>query len=313
MFSVSWCSAYLFHHLSLPESGQERGLKKKGLLASRWQHEKILSSPSPKDTESTAICESMSSEKNLKTNGVTLSHQINNKGTTSQWIWEAETQSCHKHHPFLHRLTHYQVGAQSPELLPEEQRVYSHLTLSTPTFKTSTWQLSPRNIWLWRPTGITSMSMAVWGTSRRPVCRFMCPRAQHRSSPLKNFQISWKGDSVPNFKALVWGPEACWVTLWGLRLVEIVLLLSLCLAKTSRCHLFFSFFLFPFFPPFHSSPAGAIFMIQLVGTIFQALLLLVEASGAIFFFLFISIFFLFSFLFFPFFGKYHLCSPPLSF
>lgn len=105
-------------------------------------------------------------------------------------------------------------------------------TTGTPTFKTSTWEKSLKNVWLWRPTGLASQRPMVYGELRTalkgPTYRLTGPKPQGRSSPLKSVQCLHERGSFTNLKALVWGTGACWDALWGRTLVGTIFLISLC-------------------------------------------------------------------------------------
>lgn len=86
-------------------------------------------------------------------------------------------------------------------------------TLGTLTFKTSTLQRSPHNIWPWRPMRPSPMRpTGLWGLrngSERPPHRLSRPCAQHESSPLKSAQTPCERHFFLNCEASVCGAGAC--------------------------------------------------------------------------------------------------------
>ena len=78
---------------------------------------------SHRQTEYTQRHEKISSGKNIKTDGTTPSHWAKERESSSKWVEKAKTQSLLNPTPGM--ASQNWEGTQSPELIPEEQRVYT--------------------------------------------------------------------------------------------------------------------------------------------------------------------------------------------
>lgn len=138
------------------------------------------------------------------------------KRATSRWVGEAEAQSCKEPHT---QCSDAQLGGTSQIWNFSLRSECSMPNIRDPTLRTCTRETCPQNIWLWKPSGLTSRgTIGLQGTQILLLKGlYVCSLALRPSTPAalwKALMCIWR-TSIAHLKTSTRGAGACWDYLRG--------------------------------------------------------------------------------------------------